>query len=158
MTHRENIGSVGFHLTDSSIAARRKICGFEVDDVSRKYVSDRGYADYFLHRTGHSIGYEVHGNGVNIDNLETRDLRSIVPGVCFSIEPGVYLPEFGVRSEIDMFVFPGRAEVTGDIQRSNRCRDPGSLMRDGVRAASELARSTNATTVKLKGGSTIGDT
>jgi Xaa-Pro dipeptidase len=99
-----------------SVAAGRTIHGFEVDDVSRGYIEARGYGKYFLHRTGHSIGYEVHGNGVNIDNLETRDQRRIVPGVCFSIEPGVYLPEFGVRSEIDMFIGESQAEVTGDIQ------------------------------------------
>ncbi|HET7294271.1 MAG TPA: Xaa-Pro peptidase family protein [Vicinamibacteria bacterium] len=101
----------------TSAAQGRTIHGYEVDDVSRKHIEDRGYGPYFLHRTGHSIGYEVHGNGVNIDNLETRDQRKIIPGVCFSIEPGVYLPEFGVRSEIDMYVGEGRAEVTGDIQR-----------------------------------------
>ncbi len=100
-----------------SVAAGRTIAGWEVDDVSRGYIEKRGYGPHFLHRTGHSIGYEVHGNGVNIDNLETRDQRKIIPGVCFSIEPGVYLPDFGVRSEIDMFIHPGRAEVTGDIQR-----------------------------------------
>jgi Xaa-Pro aminopeptidase len=100
-----------------SIAARRTIRGAEVDDVSRGFIEARGYGQYFLHRTGHSIGYEVHGNGVNIDNLETRDQRKIIPGVCFSIEPGIYLPEFGVRSEIDMFVGEEGAEVTGDIQR-----------------------------------------
>jgi Xaa-Pro aminopeptidase len=100
-----------------SVAAGRTIHGYEVDDVSRGYVEGRGYGRYFLHRTGHSIGYEVHGNGVNIDNLETRDQRRIIPGVCFSIEPGVYLPEFGVRSEIDMYVGERSAEVTGDIQR-----------------------------------------
>jgi len=100
-----------------SVAAGRTLHGFEVDDVSRGYIDERGYGKYFLHRTGHSIGYEVHGNGPNIDNLETRDQRRLVPGVCFSIEPGVYLPEFGVRSEIDMFVSAGHAEVTGDIQR-----------------------------------------
>ena len=99
-----------------SVVAGRAIHGFEVDDVSRGYIEARGYGKYFLHRTGHSIGYEVHGNGVNIDNLETRDQRRIVPGVCFSIEPGVYLPEFGVRSEIDMFIGESQAEVTGDIQ------------------------------------------
>ena len=88
-----------------------------MDDVSRGYIEERGFGPYFLHRTGHSIGYEVHGNGVNIDNLETRDQRRIMPGVCFSIEPGVYLPEFGVRSEIDMYVGEGAAEVTGGIQR-----------------------------------------
>ena len=100
-----------------SVAAGRTIHGFEVDDVARGHIEARGYGKYFLHRTGHSIGYEVHGNGVNIDNLETRDQRRIVPGVCFSIEPGIYLPEFGVRSEIDMFVAQDHAEVTGDIQR-----------------------------------------
>jgi Xaa-Pro aminopeptidase len=104
-------------FVQESVAAGRAIHGYEVDDVSRGHVEARGFGPYFLHRTGHSIGYEVHGNGVNIDNLETRDQRRIVPGVCFSIEPGVYLPEFGVRSEIDMFVGEGRAEVTGDIQR-----------------------------------------
>jgi Xaa-Pro dipeptidase len=100
-----------------SIGARKTIRGAEVDDVSRDFIEARGYGPYFLHRTGHSIGYEVHGNGVNIDNLETRDQRKIIPGVCFSIEPGIYLPEFGVRSEIDMYVGEGKAEVTGDIQR-----------------------------------------
>jgi Xaa-Pro aminopeptidase len=103
-------------VTDA-VAAGRTIHGYEVDDVARSFIERRGYGPYFLHRTGHSIGYQVHGNGVNIDNLETRDQRKIIPGVCFSIEPGVYLPEFGVRSEIDMYVGEGRAEVTGDIQR-----------------------------------------
>jgi Xaa-Pro dipeptidase len=100
-----------------AVSAGRTIHGYEVDDVSRRYIEGRNFGPYFLHRTGHSIGYEVHGNGVNIDNLETRDQRRIIPGVCFSIEPGVYLPEFGVRSEIDMYVGAGKAEVTGDIQR-----------------------------------------
>ena len=100
-----------------AVGSARTIHGYEVDDVARGFIEARGYGAYFLHRTGHSIGYEVHGNGVNIDNLETRDQRRIIPGVCFSIEPGVYLPEFGVRSEIDMYVGDGTAEVTGDIQR-----------------------------------------
>jgi Xaa-Pro aminopeptidase len=100
-----------------AVSPGRAIHGYEVDDVSRAHIEERGYGEYFLHRTGHSIGYEVHGNGVNIDNLETRDQRRIIPGVCFSIEPGIYLPEFGVRSEIDMYVGEDAAEVTGDIQR-----------------------------------------
>jgi Xaa-Pro dipeptidase len=100
-----------------AIAEGRVIRGAEVDDVSRAYIEARGFGDYFLHRTGHSIGAEVHGNGVNIDNLETRDERTLISGICFSIEPGIYLPEFGVRSEIDMYVGDGKAEVTGDIQR-----------------------------------------
>ena len=103
-------------VTDA-VASGRTIHGYEVDDVARAFIEERGFGPYFLHRTGHSIGYQVHGNGVNIDNLETRDQRRIVSGLCFSIEPGVYLPEFGVRSEIDMYVGEGRAEVTGDIQR-----------------------------------------
>jgi len=104
-------------FVQEGVAAGRPLHGYEVDDVSRAFIEARGFGRYFLHRTGHSIGYEVHGNGVNIDNLETRDQRRIVPGVCFSIEPGVYLPEFGVRSEVDMFVGEKGAEVTGDIQR-----------------------------------------
>lgn len=101
----------------TSIAAGRTIHGWEVDDVSRGYIEERGYGPYFLHRTGHSIGLLVHGNGVNIDNLETRDQRRLMPGLCFSIEPGIYLPDFGVRSEIDMYVGERAAEVTGGIQR-----------------------------------------
>lgn len=86
--------------------------GWQVDDVSRGHIASQGYGDYFTHRTGHSIGTEDHGNGVNIDNFETRDQRQIIPGVCFSIEPGIYLPEFGLRSEIDMFVSAGEGRVT----------------------------------------------
>lgn len=104
-------------FVQEAIAAGRRVRGADVDDVSRGYIEQRKYGQYFLHRTGHSIGYEVHGNGVNIDNLETRDERTLIPGVCFSIEPGIYLPEFGVRSEIDMYVGERAAEVTGDIQR-----------------------------------------
>jgi Xaa-Pro dipeptidase len=85
--------------------------GWEVDDVCRKVVIAAGYGDYFVHRTGHSIGREVHGNGVNIDNLETKDERELIPGVCFSIEPGIYLPgEMAVRSEINVFI-----TTTGEV-------------------------------------------
>ncbi len=86
-------------------SAGHKPRGCDVDDVTRKYISEMGYAEYFIHRTGHNIGEEVHGNGANIDNLETHDQREIIPETCFSIEPGIYLPgEFGVRLEIDVFV------------------------------------------------------
>jgi Xaa-Pro aminopeptidase len=79
--------------------------GWEVDDACRNVVKNAGYADYFVHRTGHSIGEAVHGNGVNIDNLETKDERKLVPGICFSIEPGIYIEgEMGVRSEINVFI------------------------------------------------------
>ncbi|MBM4394689.1 MAG: M24 family metallopeptidase [Deltaproteobacteria bacterium] len=93
--------------------------GWEVDEACRAVVRGAGYGDQFIHRTGHSIGVQVHGNGVNIDNLETRDLRRLVPGICFSVEPGIYLPgRMAVRSEIDVFVRPGgTVEVTGPMQR-----------------------------------------
>jgi len=93
--------------------------GYEVDDACRKVVKDAGYGDFFLHRTGHSIGTTVHGNGANIDNLETRDDRLIVPGTCFSIEPGIYLAgSMAVRTEVDVYVTTaGKAEIVGDIQR-----------------------------------------
>jgi len=92
--------------------------GWEVDDVCRKVVIAAGYGDYFVHRTGHSIGREVHGNGVNIDNLETKDERELIPGICFSIEPGIYLPgEMAARSEINVFITPaGEVVVAGAEQ------------------------------------------
>jgi len=92
--------------------------GYEVDDVCRKVVAKAGYGDYFVHRTGHSIGHCVHGNGVNIDNLETKDERELVPGICFSIEPGIYLPgKMAVRSEINVFITAKREViVAGDEQ------------------------------------------
>jgi len=91
--------------------------GFEVDDAARNYINSRGFGQYFTHRTGHSIGQDVHGNGANMDNLETHDERKIVPWTCFSIEPGIYLKDFGVRSEVNMFVGEKDARVTGEIQR-----------------------------------------
>ncbi len=78
--------------------------GFDVDDAARAYIKDRGFGEYFIHRTGHSIGEEVHGTGANMDNLETHDERRIIPRTCFSVEPGVYLPEFGIRSEVNVYV------------------------------------------------------
>ena len=91
--------------------------GFEVDDACRAVIQNAGFGEYFTHRTGHSIGEEVHGNGANMDNLESHDERRVAPWTCFSIEPGVYLPEFGVRSEVNMFVGDKEARVTGEIQR-----------------------------------------
>jgi Xaa-Pro dipeptidase len=91
--------------------------GFEVDDAARAYIKERGFGEYFVHRTGHSIGEEVHGTGANMDNLETHDERRIIPGTCFSIEPGVYLPEYGIRSEVDVYVSVTEARVTGEVQR-----------------------------------------
>ena len=94
--------------------------GWQADQVARDFIADAGYGDYFVHRTGHSMGPSPtpHALGVNLDNLETHDTREIIPGVGFSVEPGIYLPEFGVRSEIDMYVDPDEGPVvTTDIQR-----------------------------------------
>jgi len=100
-----------------AIAARQALCGFEVDDACRSVIAGAGYGEYFTHRTGHSIGVEVHGNGANMDNLENHDVRRVAPWTCFSIEPGIYLPHFGVRSEVNMFVGDREAQVTGEVQR-----------------------------------------
>lgn len=89
-------------------------CGWEVDEVCRNVIRNAGYADRFVHRTGHSIGEEVHGNGANIDSLETKDGRRLMPRTCFSIEPGIYLPgEFGIRSELDVYISDREAFVFG---------------------------------------------
>jgi Xaa-Pro aminopeptidase len=93
------------------------IHGFEVDDAARTYIKDRGFGEYFVHRTGHSIGEEVHGTGANMDNLETHDDRRIIAGTCFSIEPGVYLPEFGIRSEVNVYVGATEVRITGEVQQ-----------------------------------------
>ncbi len=94
----------------------RALRGFEVDDAARGALRERGYAEYFIHRTGHSIGVEVHGAGANMDNLETHDERRVIPWTCFSVEPGVYLEKFGVRLEVNVFVGGGDARVTGELQ------------------------------------------
>ena len=99
-----------------TIASARPIAGWEVDRTARSVIEHAGLGDNFVHRTGHSIGTSVHGNGANMDNLETHDTRQILPNTLFSIEPGIYLPEFGVRSEVNMLVRRGRAEITGREQ------------------------------------------
>ncbi len=97
------------------VAAGRPLRGCEVDGVVRGVIDAAGYGAQFVHRTGHSIGVEVHGNGANIDGFETPDTRRLLSGTCFSIEPGIYLPgEFGVRSELNVFVDGGKAVVTGE--------------------------------------------
>ncbi|HKG23500.1 MAG TPA: M24 family metallopeptidase [Blastocatellia bacterium] len=97
----------------------RQVYGWEVDDACRNVIREAGMEQYFIHRTGHNIHTEVHGNGANIDNLETKDSRALIPNTCFSIEPGIYLEgRFGVRSEIDVYVDERSARVTGgDAQR-----------------------------------------
>jgi Xaa-Pro aminopeptidase len=100
----------------SAVAKGERLHGFEVDNAARAYIKQQGYGDRFVHRTGHSIGEEVHGAGANMDNLETHDERRIIPWTCFSIEPGIYLDDFGIRLEVDMFVDGSRAFVTGEVQ------------------------------------------
>jgi Xaa-Pro aminopeptidase len=99
-----------------AVSDGRTIHGWEVDGVARGIIRKAGYGKYFVHRLGHSIGQEIHGNGANMDGLETRDDRKIIARTCFSIEPGIYMPEFGVRSEVNMYVGEHEARVTGAIQ------------------------------------------
>ncbi len=107
----------GIACARDAFAAKRPIEGWEVDDATRAVIVNAGYGEYFIHRTGHNIGQETHGNGAHIDNLETHEDRLLMPATCFSIEPGIYLPEFGVRSEINVFITPeGKVEVTGGLQ------------------------------------------
>jgi Xaa-Pro dipeptidase len=107
---------IGVKTVREAVAAARPIAGWEVDRVVRNYIRSADFEQYFIHRTGHSIGTEVHANGANMDDLEIHDERRILPNSCFSIEPGIYLPEFGVRSEVNVLVRAKTAEVTGKIQ------------------------------------------
>jgi Xaa-Pro dipeptidase len=110
-------------FVQSQLDAGRTVYGYEVDDVARNLIRDAGYGDYFIHRTGHSLGITEHYLGVNIDNLETQDRRALLPGVMFTIEPGIYLPALnfddserpkglGIRSEINCYMHEDRVEVT----------------------------------------------
>ena len=100
-----------------AFAAGRPLHGWEVDAAAREVIEEAGHGAHFLHRTGHSIGQEAHGNGANMDDLETHDERLVLPRTCFSIEPGIYLPEFGVRSEVNVYVdADGQVQVTGGLQ------------------------------------------
>ena len=96
----------------------RVLQGWELDRVARDHIERAGYGDHFNHRLGHSLGSEVHGNAVNLDGWETHDTRRVIPGLAVTIEPGVYLPEFGVRSEIDVYVSEDGPLVTTEVQRS----------------------------------------
>lgn len=98
----------------TEIAAGHRPFGWEVDEACRQVIQRAGYGDQFVHRTGHSIGEEVHGNGANIDGLETQDIRRLMSRTCFSIEPGIYLPgEFGIRSELDVYIAERETLVFG---------------------------------------------
>jgi Xaa-Pro dipeptidase len=104
-------------LIRKNISARKPLQGWQVDKAARSVIEKAGYGKYFFHRTGHSIGERVHGNGANMDGLETHDVRHLIPRTCNSIEPGIYLPEFGIRSEVNMYIDEGEARVTGAIQK-----------------------------------------
>ena len=97
--------------------AGQPVQGWQADRVARDFIEARGYGQWFTHRLGHSIGFEVHSEAVNLDGFETRDTRRIIPGVCFSVEPGIYLPEFGVRSEIDVFMSEEGPYPSSPVQR-----------------------------------------
>lgn len=104
----------GIKTVKDAFAAGKPLQGFEIDHATRAVIEKAGYGDQYTHRTGHNIGQEVHGNGAHIDGLETRDDRRIIPRTCFSIEPGIYLPEFGVRSEVDVYIdSASKVHVTG---------------------------------------------
>jgi Xaa-Pro dipeptidase len=104
------------NLIRKHIAAGKPLQGWQVDKTARAVIEKAGYEKYFFHRTGHSIGEKVHGNGANMDGLETHDVRHLIPHTCNSIEPGIYLPEFGVRTEVNVYIGDGEARVTGAIQ------------------------------------------
>jgi Xaa-Pro dipeptidase len=107
---------LGVKTVLEAVSAGKAIAGWEVDHAVRDSINAAGFGQHFIHRTGHSIATEVHANGANMDDLEIHDERQLLANSCFSIEPGIYLPEFGVRSEVNMLVRPKAAEVTGRIQ------------------------------------------
>jgi Xaa-Pro dipeptidase len=100
-------------LIQTRVARGAPVTGAEADRAARHVIEAAGYGDQFVHRTGHSIGREVHGTGANLDSLETSDHRALIDNTCFSVEPGIYLPgRFGIRSELDMTIQNGRAEIS----------------------------------------------
>lgn len=113
----------GIRIVQESFANGTELQGWLVDDATRAPIEAAGYGEFFVHRTGHSIGQEVHGNGAHMDNLETQETRRVLPRTCFSIEPGIYMPEFGVRTEIDMYIDgDGKVHVTGgELQTRVEC-------------------------------------
>jgi Xaa-Pro aminopeptidase len=99
-----------------AFAAGKPIAGWEADDAARAVIREAGYAESFTHRTGHNIATDLHGNGAHLDNLETHDERLLLPHTCFSVEPGIYLKDFGIRSEVNMITGDHEARVTGRLQ------------------------------------------
>ena len=108
--------NAAIELVENAFHSHSPIAGWQADDAARSVIRAARFGEYFTHRTGHNIATELHGNGANLDNLETHDERLILPFTCFSVEPGIYLPEFGIRSEVNMMTEPGKAAVTGRIQ------------------------------------------
>jgi Xaa-Pro dipeptidase len=105
-----------FDLLETRVLEGDNPQGWELDRAARDVIEKAGYDEYFVHRLGHSLGYEVHSNGVNLDDWETHDTRTVINGVGVTIEPGIYLPEFGVRSEMDIYLGEDGPEITGDRQ------------------------------------------
>jgi Xaa-Pro aminopeptidase len=101
----------------TSVAKGKPLQGWQVDNAARRVIEKAGFGKYFFHRTGHNIGTSVHGNGANMDGIETHDVRHLIPGTCTSVEPGIYLPEFGIRSEVNVYIGEKEARVTGAIQK-----------------------------------------
>lgn len=107
----------GIACVQNAFAANRPLQGWEVDRATRDSIEAAGYGEYFIHRTGHNIGTETHGNGAHMDDLETKEDRLVMPRTCFSIEPGVYLDEFGIRSEINVYIdADSKVHITGGLQ------------------------------------------
>jgi Xaa-Pro dipeptidase len=104
-------------LIRTRITAGQPLQGWEVDKAARDVIEKAGYAKYFIHRTGHNIGESIHGNGANMDGLETHDVRQLIPRTCTSVEPGIYLKDFGIRSEVDVYIANHEAYVTGAVQK-----------------------------------------
>lgn len=105
------------HRVSDAFATGEAVAGWQADDAAREVIERAGFGEFFTHRTGHNIGNILHGNGANLDNLETHDERLILPNTCFSVEPGIYLDTFGIRSEVNMMVAGGRAATTGRVQQ-----------------------------------------
>jgi Xaa-Pro dipeptidase len=103
-------------LIRTSVAAGRPLQGWQVDKAARTVIEKAGYGKYFFHRLGHNIGETIHGNGANMDDLETHDIRHLIPRTCTSVEPGIYLPEFGMRTEVNVYIGEGEARITGAVQ------------------------------------------
>ncbi|HVW76717.1 MAG TPA: M24 family metallopeptidase [Alloacidobacterium sp.] len=113
----KNARDAAIRVVQEAFTQKTPIAGWQADDAARSVIREAGFESYFTHRTGHNIATELHGNGAHLDNLETHDERRILPFTCFSVEPGIYLPEFGIRSEVNMMTSRDKAEVTGKIQQ-----------------------------------------